>query len=189
MNAAPEPKKIVLLGMMTRMPVAGNIWLVVHYLLGFQRLGYDVYYVESHGSTPRELMEQPGDDSSLRAAAFIDRIMRRCDLGERWAFHGLHEGSRSYGMTELQLRELYGSAELIINLHGGTVPSPEQIAGGRLVYLETDPVTWEVRLHNNDRKALAMMEPHRAFFTWGLNYGRPDCQVPLPERFRFPPSP
>src|SRR5262249_3390947 len=41
----------------------------------------------------------------------------------------------------------------------------------------------------NDRKALALMEPHRAFFTWGLNYGRPDCQVPLPERFRFRPSP
>jgi hypothetical protein len=189
MNAGPKPKKIVLLGMMTRMPVAGNIWLVVHYLLGFQRLGYDVYYVEAHGSTPRELMERPEDNSSVIAAAFIDRIMRRFDLGERWAFHGLHEGGRSYGMTDLQLRELYRSAELIINLHGGTVPSPEQIAGGRLVYLETDPVTWEVRLHNNDRKALALMEPHRAFFTWGLNYGRSDCEVPLPERFRFRPSP
>ena len=189
MNAASAKKKIVLLGMMTRMPVPGNVWLVVHYLLGFRRLGYDAYYVEAHGSTPRELMEHPEDDSSARAAAFIDRVLRRFDLGDCWAFHGLHDDGRCYGMTALQLRELYGSAELIINLHGATVPSPEHVAGERLVYLETDPVTWEIRLHNNNPKALALMEPHRAFFTWGLNYGQPDCRVPLPERFRFRPSP
>jgi len=189
MIAAPKKKKIVLLGMMTRMPVPGNTWLVVHYLLGFQRLGYDAYYVEAHGSTPRELMEKPEDDSSARAAAFIDRVLGRFDLGDRWAFHGLHDAGRCYGMTELQLRELYRSAELIINLHGGTVPSPEHVAGGRMVYLETDPVTCAIRLHHKNPDALTMMESHRAFFTWGLNYGHPDCQVPLPERFRFRPSP
>lgn len=189
MNVVPGRKKIVILGMMTRMPVAGNVWLVVHYLLGFQQLGYDAYYVEAHGSTPRELMERPSDDSSARAAEFIGGVMRRFDLGDRWAFHALHDDGRCYGMTERQLRELYRSAELIINLHGGTVPSPEHIAGKRLVYLETDPVTWEIRLHNNDSKALALMEPHHVYFTWGLNYGHPDCQVPLPERFHFRPSP
>src|SRR5262245_7873045 len=180
MIAKAENKKIVLLGMMSRMPVPGNSWLVVHYLLGFQRLGYDAYYVEAHGSTPRELMEQPDDDSSVRAAAFIERVLRRFDLGDRWAFHGLHDDGHCYGMTGLQLRELYRSAELIINLHGGTMPSPEHVAGGRLVYLETDPVTWEIRLHNKNPKALALMEPHHMFFTWGLNYGLPDCKVPLP---------
>jgi hypothetical protein len=189
MIAVPRQKKIVLLGMMTRMPVPGNIWLVVHYLLGFQRLGYDAYYVEAHGSTPRELMERPDDDSSARAAAFIDRILRRFDLGDHWAFHGLHDDGRCYGMNESQLRDLYRSAELIINLHGGTVPSPEHLNGGRLVYLETDPVTLEIRLHNMNAKASALLEPHHHFFTWGLNYGQPDCRVPLPERFHFRPSP
>ena len=33
--------KIVLLGMMTRIPVAGVVWQTVHYLLGLERLGYD----------------------------------------------------------------------------------------------------------------------------------------------------
>ncbi|MEJ7590782.1 MAG: hypothetical protein WKF77_04485 [Planctomycetaceae bacterium] len=188
MNIASK-KKIVLLGMMTRMPVAGNVWLVVQYLLGFQRLGYDVYYVEAHGSTPRELMEHETDDSTALAAAFIDRVMRRFDLGDKWAFHALHDDGRCYGMSELQLRELYRTADLIINLHGGTVPRPEHIANGRLVYLETDPVTWEIRLHHNDPKAQMLMEPHRHFFTWGLNYGHPDCKVPLPEHFHFRPSP
>ena len=41
-------KKIVLLGMMTKIPVAGAVWGSMHYLIGFQRLGYDAYYVEAH---------------------------------------------------------------------------------------------------------------------------------------------
>ena len=44
-------KKIVLLGMMTRIPVAGAVWGAMQYLIGFQRLGYDVYYVEAHART------------------------------------------------------------------------------------------------------------------------------------------
>ena len=189
MIAAAKKKRIVILGMMTRMPVPGNSWLVVHYLLGFQRLGFDAYYVEAHGSTPRELMQHPEDDSSARAAAYIDRVLRRFDLGDQWAFQGLHDDGRCYGMTEPELRELYRSAEWIINLHGATVPSPEHVAGGRLVYLETDPVTCEIRLHHKNANVLAMLEPHHKFFTWGLNYGHPDCKVPVPERFHFRPSP
>ena len=75
--------KIVLLGMLTKIPVAGAVWGTLHYLLGFRRLGYDAYYVEAHARTPSMLMEQEDDDGSLKAAAFLDRIMRRFDLGDR----------------------------------------------------------------------------------------------------------
>src|SRR5216117_48323 len=119
MNSASK-KKIVMLGMMTKIPVAGAVWGTVQYLIGFQRLGYDVYYVEAHGRPPSMLMERDDDDSSLLAAQFIDRVMRRFDLGDKWAFHALHDDGRCYGMTELQLDELYRSADLLINFHGGT---------------------------------------------------------------------
>src|SRR5437588_12916646 len=182
-------KKIVLLGMMTRMPVAGNMWLVAQYLIGFQRLGYDPYYVEAHARTPSALMEHPDDDSSAKAAAFIDRIMRGFDLSGHWAFQALHDDGRCYGMSDGELKRLYQSAELIINLHGGTVPLPEHYATDRLVYLETDPVALEIELHDGNRETIEFLEPHSAFFTWGLNYGHPDCRVPLPERFPFKPTP
>lgn len=187
MHILPK-KKIVLLGMTTRMPVAGNVWLVVQYLLGFQRLGYDPYYVEAHAGTPCMLMRHETDDSSALAAAFLDRMLRRFDLGDRWAFHALHDDGRVYGMSESELQALYRSAELIINLHGGTVPRPEHAETGRLVYLETDPVELEIELYHNDPKAIRFLEPHVAFFTWGENYGHPDCGVPLPERFPFRPT-
>ncbi len=178
-------KKIVILGMMTKIPVAGAVWGTMQYLIGFRRLGYEVYYVEAHARTPSMLMEHEDDDSSALAAAFIDRTMRRFDLGDHWAFHALHDDGRCFGMTQQQLLELYRSAELLINFHGGTEPLPEHAATGRLLYLETDPVELEIELYHNDPKAIAFLEPHSSFFTYGLNYGQPDCRVPLPERFDF----
>src|SRR4051812_7910663 len=169
MNVLRRPK-IVLLGMMTKIPVAGAVWGTMQYLIGFQRLGYDVYYVEAHARTPSMLMENDDDDSSALAAAYIDKVMRRFDLGDKWAFHALHDDGRCYGMSETQLKQLYRDAALIINYHGATVPLPEHSATGRLVYLETDPVELEIELYDQNPEAIAFLEPHVAFFTWGLNY-------------------
>jgi hypothetical protein len=184
---APGKKKIVLLGMMTRIPVAGAIWGTMQYLLGFRRLGYDVYYVEAHARTPTMLMRRKDDDATSLAASFLDRILRRFDLHDKWAFHALHDNGRCYGMTQGQLQQLYRDAALIINYHGSTVPLPEHSATGRLIYLETDPVQLEIELHHQDEQALAFIKPHVAFFTWGLNYNHPDCRVPLPKEFHFRP--
>ena len=187
-----RPKKIVLLGMLTRIPVAGAVWGTLHYLLGFRRLGFEPHYVEAHGLNPSMLMEKPDDDGSALAAAFIGRVMDAFDLGRNWCFHAPHEG-RHFGMTASELNRLYQDAALIINFHGATTPLPEHYATDRLVYLETDPVDTEIELHEGRQATIDYLEPHCAFFTWGLNYGNPDCRVPLPSavrpRFDFKPMP
>lgn len=188
MNIA-GPKKIVLLGMMTKMPVAGVVWQTAHYLVGLRRLGYDVYYVEAHARTPSMLMERPEDDGTARAAAFIDTVCRRFDLAGKWAYHALHEPDAPVlGMSDTALRSLYREAHVIINLHGGTLPLPEHYATGRLVYLETDPVQLQIELYENNPETIAFLEPHCAFFTFGENYGRPGCGLPVSTRFKFYPT-
>ncbi len=143
-------KKIVLLGMMARMPVAGVIWQTVHYLLGFQRLGYEVYYVEAHATTPTMFLDASDHDGSDKVAAFLEGVLRRFDLGDRWAFQALHAGGRSYGLSDAQLSRLYDSSRWIINLHGGTLPLPEHCATNRLVFLETDPVQVQIELSEDN---------------------------------------
>ena len=177
--------KIVLLGMMTKMPVAGVVWQNLHYMLGFERLGYETYYVETHARTPSMLMSREEDDGSVLAAEFIAAIMRRFGLADRWAFRALHDDGRCFGMSELELERLYGSAELLINLHGGTQPLPELAASGRLVYLETDPVQLQLELHHGVAETVEFLEPHCAFFTFAENWGAPDCRLPRQDRFRF----
>jgi hypothetical protein len=183
-----RPEKIVVLGMMTKMPVAGVVWQTAHYLVGLRRLGYEVYYVEAHARTPSMFMEREDDDGSGRAAAFIDAVMRRFGFSGRWAYHALHDEGRCYGMSDSALRALYGSASLLINLHGGTMPLPEHYETARLVYLETDPVQLQIELYENNPETIAFLEPHCAFFTFGENYGNADCGLPVSDRFEFKPT-
>ena len=82
--------KIVVLGMMTKMPVAGVVWQTLHYLTGFQRLGFEPYYVEAHARTPGMLMRAETDDSAALAAAFVADVMGRFGLAGHWAYHALH---------------------------------------------------------------------------------------------------
>jgi hypothetical protein len=172
--------KIVVLGMMSRHSVAGMIFITMQYVIGFKRLGYDVYYVEPQGGCPGQDAKGP--------AAWIDTIMRRFDLGDKWAYHAVHSGGECYGLSLPRLRHLLASADIIINLHGATKPTEELSATGRLVYLETDPVELEVALYKQEQWAFDFLEPHCAFFSWGENYGRADCKLPVPERFTFRPT-
>jgi len=178
---------IVVLGSLTRYPVAGMVWLTLQYVLGFRRLGYDCYYVESHGGTPRAFVEN-GDDGAQGAAAYLAHLMARFDLSQRWAFHATRTTRRCYGLSETELSRVYSSAALILNLHGATVPEPEQAATGRLIYMGTDPVLLELQLHGGSPEAVAMLEAHAACFTWAANYGQRDCKLPASTQFSFHPT-
>jgi GT2 family glycosyltransferase len=178
----------VVLGMMTKIPVAGVVWQTLHYLLGFQRLGFDVTYVEAHARTPSMLMATEQDDSGALAADFVDSVLRRFDLADRWSYVALHADGAYYGLSRAQMRRAYREAEAIVNLHGGTDPLPEHAETGRLVYVETDPVQLEVELHDGVQSTVDFLEQHCAFFTFGENFGKPDCAIPVAERFRFLPT-
>ena len=59
-------------------------------------------------------------------------VMDRFGFGDRWAFQALHDDGRCYGMPLERVQELYRTAALIINYHGGTMPLPEHAETGRL---------------------------------------------------------
>jgi ATP-binding cassette subfamily B protein len=180
--------KIVLLGMLTTIPVGGVAWLVGQYATGFRRLGFDVYYVEAHARTPSIFMKDKDDDGTSKAVRYLARTAKRFGLDDRWAFQALHENGRCYGMTAEQLDRLYRDAALVINMHGGTLPLPEHVATDRLVYLGTDPVQIELEVARGNRSTIELLDHHVAFFTWGLNYGNPDCALPWAESYPFVPT-
>ena len=186
MNVA-RPPKVVVLGLLSHFPVAGVAWQTLHYLVGLRRLGFDAYYVEAHGCTPAALMRRKTDDGPRLAAGHIERVMRRFDLADRWAYHAVYE-SRWFGMSETELNALYRSAAALLNLHGSHLPRPELAGTNRLVYVGTDPVAIEVELFRKNREIRDTLAPHCAFFTYGENLGRPGCGVPTPENFRFLPT-
>ena len=91
-------------------------------------------------------------------------------------------------MSEGELKRLYDSALMLVNMHGGTEPRPELYATDRLVYLETDPVQLQAELHEGVQATFDFLEPHCAFFSYAENYGNPDCGLPFQDRFPLHPT-
>lgn len=179
---------VVVLGMLTKMPVAGVVWQTLHYLVGLERAGADVYYVEAHGRTPSMFMNRPSDDGASSAAAYLGRLMRRFGFEGRWAYHAMYDDGRCFGHSLAELRRLYADADLIINLHGGTVPQPEHTRTGRLAYLETDPVNVQIEVHDEIPTAIEFLDAHQIHFTFAENLDGSDCGLPRTDRYTFLPT-
>ncbi|MEP6809233.1 MAG: hypothetical protein ABI992_03250 [Chthoniobacterales bacterium] len=179
---------VVLLGLMTTMPVGGVIWQTLHYLIGLQRLGFDVHYAEDHGVFPAMLADTfaaEDPDGARRAADFLQRTLEEFNLGDAWSYHSWQGSERSFGRTRPEYVHLLSEAALVINLHGGTLPR-EEYPSDRLIYLETDPVAPEIELHDRVRATEEFLDAHVAHFSFGENLGAPDCGVPVPPpRYRF----
>lgn len=180
---------IVLLGMMTRMPVGGVIWQAIQYLIGLQRLGFDVVYVEDHGIYPAMLANGADPDGAANSAGFIARTLERFDLGGCWWYRPWDGAERCYGLSRVQLAAAFDQAAAVINLHGGTLPKPEHKSSGALIYVETDPVAPEIELHNQLEATEVFLAAHTSHFTYGENIGAADCRVPVPPpRWQFHPT-
>lgn len=181
-------ERVVVLGFMSHFPVAGVAWQTLHYLVGLRRLGYDVVYAEAHGCSPSKLMRTEDDDGGARAAEYINGILRRFGLGDRWAYIERDPGNRRFGPMSADFASLCRDSAFVLNLHGGHMPAEDITAGHHLVYVGTDPVEVETEVHEKKPETIAFLDAHIAHFTFGENLGRPGCLVPAPERFRFHPT-
>jgi hypothetical protein len=176
----PPPPIVVVLGIMTRVPVGGVIWQTLQYLIGLQRLGFDVYYAEDHGMPPNMFCDETDLEGTRRAAEFIHRTLQRHGFGARWSYHSWCRDKPYHGMSEVEIRRVFENAAAVINLSGGTVPRPVHRGKGAFIYLETDPVAPQIELHNGMKSTEEFMAAHTAHFTYGENLGAPDCKVPVP---------
>ncbi len=184
-----HPPLIVVLGMMTGMPVGGVVWQTVQYLLGLRALGFEVCYVENHGTYPGMMITADDLDGSDAAAAFIASTLDRFDLGSCWSYRPWHGAERHYGHSPAELRQLFGRAAAVLNLHGATPPLPEYRSGGAFIYIETDPVAPQIELHNKVAATEEFLDAHTAYFTYGENIGAADCKVPAPPaKYKFHPT-
>ncbi len=171
-------RRILILGLMGRYPMAGVAWQALQYLLGLSRLGYEVFYAEDSGAPPyNPALLSVTDDCSYNVE-FVRRAMAEIGLADRWVYWDL--GSQTYhGLGREALLELYRTSASIWNLCGATRLRDEHHQGAKLVYVETDPVFEQIKVASGDVGSRAILEEHDLLFTYGENLGAHDCPVPL----------
>jgi len=184
---ASRPLRLVVLGMMGRMPLAGVVWQVLHYLEGFRRLGFDVYYVEDTGAWPYNPEENTVAADSSYSIALLRQVMANYGFSDRWAYRDVMRGGDYFGLSEPQIQRLFDQTDIVINLTASTVLRAEHLRVPVRVYLETDPVLPQIEIAKGNSSYLEQLGTHTHHFTYGENLGAPDCGVPV-ECFRYLPT-
>lgn len=171
--------RLVLLGLMGQSPFGGQAWMHLNWMRGFQRLGHEVWYIEDTTAWPYDPVVNTISNEGTYAVGHIARCMERIGLKDRWAYRLANRPDKTWGLSGAQIRELYRSCDALINVTGGTDLFEEHLAAPLRIYLETDPVTVELRLANGDAERQVAFDHHHCLVTYGENYGAPDCGVPL----------
>jgi hypothetical protein len=178
-----RPLKLVVLGMMGRVPFAGQTWLYLNWLRGLSGLGHDVYYVEDDSVWPYDPRAETLTDDCSYATAHIARSMEAIGLADRWAFRLAGREGDCWGMSETQLEALYAGCDALLNIVGAVALREDvHLAAPVRVYVETDPVVAELKVAAGDAGMREVLERHSVLATYGENYGAPDCGVPLDGR-------
>jgi hypothetical protein len=181
-----ERLRIVVAGGVGAMPFAGVAWQVMQYLEGFRRLGHDVVYLEDTQRWPYDPVADTVCDDAGPAIAYLAKLMSRCGLADAWAYRDVAQGSL-HGLSERALGRVLGSADVLINLSGVMVLREEHLRIPVRVYLETDPVLPQIEVAQGRRFTIEFLDAHTHHFSYGENFGAPDCGVPI-ERFHYRPT-
>lgn len=171
--------RLVVLGMMGRCPFAGQSWLSLNWLRGLARLGHEVWYVEDDAVWPYDPVRNTVTDDCSYAVHHIANCMERVGLAGQWAFRLEGKDDACWGMPAQALNELYRSCDALLNVGGMTDLNDWHTAASFRVYVETDPVSSELNLANNDEHTRIAFGNHHTIVTYGENYGAADCGVPL----------
>jgi hypothetical protein len=173
-------KRIVVMGFMGGIPIAGVVWQHLHYIVGLQRLGHDVYYCEDSARqayNPETFYY--GEDWSY-AARFLEKMARRFGFEGRWGYCARFLPDQpTAGLSREKIRELIKTADAALNVCGTQEIHEELRGAANLVYVESDPGVEQARLDNGDNEPREYLDQHRALFTFGESIGTPEFPIPL----------
>jgi hypothetical protein len=169
-------KRILLSGSIVGHAVGygGNTWAFLQWVLGFRRLGFDVYYVEERqGKNFVDEDLKPAPFSKSANARSFRRFIDRFELGDRAAL--LEAGTSAHvGLAREDIDKIAPDVDLFLNQFGAYTAVLGRVR--RSVYLDLDPghtQIWQEQYGVDMR-----LRGHDLYLTLGLNLGEPGCPLP-----------
>ena len=160
---------VIVLGYVVRGPIGGLTWHHVQYVLGLQRLGHEVYFLEDsddyascYEPDTHQVTTDPGYGLKYAAAVF-----ERVGLGDRWAYYDAHTGSW-HGPCAGNVPAVCAAADIVLNVSGvNPLRGPLADVPVRAL-VDTDPVFTQLRHLTRPQERERALQ-HNCFFSFGEN--------------------
>src|SRR6266540_4141798 len=176
-GAALARKRLVLAGIVGRYPVGGVTWCALQYIAGFQRLGYDVFYLEDTGECNFDPIQNAIATDPAYALDYIRRQLALVGLENSWAYIDYEGGY--HGQTRAQVVEACRGADLMVR------PEYERLSK---IFIDTDPgFTQQAIAEAGEGWYRDFFAAHDALFTFALRVDDPRCTL-AETPFRWQPT-
>ena len=169
-------KSIVLAGSLAQKPhQAGHTWVFLQYLLGFQRLGWDVLFLDR--MEPEMCVDAAGARCQAERSTglvYLNDVMREFGLETKFAV-ACDAGQRFIGLSRDEVLHRVEDADALINVMG-FFNDEEILATARMrVFFDIDPGFGQMW------RELGWHDPYNGYdhyLTIGEKIGQPGCTVP-----------
>jgi hypothetical protein len=161
---------------MVRYPLGGNLSWALQWLVGFQRLGHDVYMVEKAGYSNACFDPSQGvmtDDCTYGTRA-VTSLLGRFGLEHRWCY--VDGTGRYHGVPRPEIERVFRSADLFLDVgtHGAW---QDEAAGCVTARVDGEPgytqMKWEAA-----RRQGAPVPQYARYYSNGMNIGTPRSSAP-----------
>jgi hypothetical protein len=177
-----DPLTIIVSGMVAAVPHQGGAtWAILQYLLGLERLGHDVYFIEPIAD--RDLQRSGSTLTDSINASYFRRVMAEFGLTDKAALV-LTDGRETEGLPYERLLEVARTADLLLNVSGMLRDEALLEPIGLRVYLDLDPAF--IQLWHAQECVDMRFEAHDSFVTVGVNIGQANCPIPTCGRTWIP---
>lgn len=169
---------VVVLGYVVRGPIGGLTWHHLQYVLGLQRLGHEVYFVEDSEDFPscydpetRQVSTDP-----VPGLRYAKEVFGRFGIGDRWAYYDAH-AKRWDGPCASRIGAVCRRADVVLNVSGVNPLRGALMDVPVRALIDTDPLFTQVR-HLSQPWARERALRHTCFFSFGENIGTAECRIP-----------
>jgi hypothetical protein len=162
-------RNIVVAGSLAQRPGnGGHTWVLLQYVLGFRRLGYDVLFLDRLDASMAN-----GADASPNVG-YLEDVMRRFGLEHAWSL--FCDGGRTVlGRDRHDVLQCVAESDLLLNVMGFFDDAEVLAKAPVKAFLDIDPgfgQMWrELQLHD-------LFVGHDAYVTIGERIGNSDCDIP-----------
>jgi hypothetical protein len=169
--------RILLGSYMVRYPLGGMMSWVLQYLVGFHRLGHDIYLVEKSGypNACYDPVRNVMTDECTYGARIVDELLKEHGLRDRWCY--VDAGGTHHGMSEQRVGELFATADLFIDMgtHGSWLEEAQKTPCK--ILLDGEPAYSQMKMEQRRRSGQQLAE-YDYYFSTGQNVGTAACTAP-----------
>ena len=181
-------KRLIVMGFMGSCPIAGVIWQHIHYIVGLQKLGHDVFYIEDSARIPYNPVTFDVCNDYTYAAHILEQLATEFGFQHRWSFCARYlPGNPTAGLSLRRIRELYREADAILNVCGTQEFNDDLLTSDRILYIESDPGVEQIKVDQGVKSTIKYLRRHHALFTFGENVGGAAFPVPT-HRLKWLPT-